>query len=397
MIPRTPSITLLAIASGTSPFGMAIVLPALPEIVNRFDSGYAIVQMVVSGYLLGVALAQPVSGVLCDRFGRRRILLAGFSIFIVASIGCSTAATLQELVAFRFLQAVGASTGTVASRAVVRDVFSVAASTRALSRITIGLGIAPVIAPMIGGWLSVTLGVNAIFITSAVIGAIVLLSIAICLPETRERNGPATERPAALVSYGRLLRSRPFIGYTLIFGFVQGSFFAFLAVGAAVFADSFDMGASTFGLVWGGMAIAYVLGAMLGGRLSLSSVSAAVLPASLLLTLVLGQMLLAGVVIVGVSPLSVLLPMVGLMAVSGAATPLVMAGAVNHHPDIAGTSAGLSSAIGLVVGNVFVVLSGLLYSGNFLPIAALIAASTALTAASWLIVRRVDIAPEAQR
>lgn len=366
---------------------MAIVLPALPNIVERFSADYSQVQLVVSGYLLGVACAQPVSGFLCDRFGRRPVMLTGLVIFILASIGCSLASSLSQLVTFRVLQAVGASTGTVASRAIVRDVFSAEMGTRALSYITMGLGVAPVIAPIVGGGLLMIADIDVIFLIAAGAGLVVFISIALRLPETRGEQDVGPQWSEGLRNYGRLLRSRPFIGYTLVFGFVQGSFFAFLAVGAAVFQDSFGMGPTVFGIIWGGMAIAYVFGAMLGGRLSVSTISANVLPTGMLLTLLVGAVHLVLVLTAGISPATVLLPIVLLMALSGAVTPLVMAGAVHHHPDIAGTSAGLSSALGLVIGNVFVVASGLLYDGNFLPIAILIAISTSLTAASWLIIR----------
>lgn len=383
---RHPSVALLAVVSGLGPFGMAILLPALPAIAQQYDQGYSQVQLVVSGYLLGVALAQPISGFLCDRFGRRRVILIGLSIFIVASIGAAFASSLTELVAYRMLQASGVSAGTVVSRAIVRDVFAVAQSTQALSKITMGLGIAPVVAPMVGGWLIGLGDMRFVFLFSAVIGVITLCSVALKLPETLSASAP---KPALGIShYTRLLRSRPFLGYTLIFGFVQGSFFAFLAVGAAIFENSFGLDAATFGLVWGGMAIAYVLGAMAGGRLSTSGVSNRVLPVGVWLTLIIGLLMLAIILSVGVTKATVLLPMVALMAVSGAVTPLVMAGAVQHHPDIAGLSAGFSSALGLLIGNVFVVLSGVFYAGNFLPIAVLIAASTSLTAISWLIIPR---------
>ena len=133
--------------------------------------------------------------------------------------------------------------------------------------------------------------------------------------------------------------------------------------------------------------MAYVFGAMLGGRLSVSTLSASVLPVGVFLTFAGGLVLLLLVVTLGVTPATVLLPLGVLMLITGALTPLVMNGAVEHHPDIAGTSAGLSNALGLVIGNLFVITSGILYVGNFLPIAVLIAVSTTLTAASYFVLR----------
>lgn len=392
MTRRRQSIALLALASGMSPFGMTMILPALPYISERFDADYALVQLVVSGYLLGVALAQPVSGFLCDRFGRRPVIISGFAIFVLASIGCALATSLPELVAFRVLQAVGASAGPVASRAIVRDTYTAEMGANALSWITVGLGVAPILGPMVGGWLLSVAGLHAVFLLSAGIGTVLLVAVTANLKESRSATDRAPRLGEMLGNYGRLLRSRPFIGHTLLFGFIQGSFFAFLAVGAAVFETSFGVGPTVFGIVWGGMAIAYVFGALLGGRLSISTLSASVLPTGVFLTFAGGLLMLLLVVTLGVTPATVLLPLVGLMLITGALTPIVMNGAVEHHPDIAGTSAGLSNALGLVVGNLFVITSGILYTGNFLPVAVLIAISTTLTAASYFVLRGIGAA-----
>ena len=382
-----PSIVLLAIASGLSPFGMAIVLPAIPNVVERFGSDYAIVQFIVSAYLLGLAISQPLSGFLCDRFGRRPVMLIGFSAFVVASVGCAWAASLPQLIGMRFVQALGVSTGTVVSRAIIRDTYSADVGARAMSFITIGLGVAPVVAPMFGGWLDAAGGPRAIFLATAACGVIVLAGLVFRLAETRDASVAGPRWGDWFGSYARLLGSRPFLGYTLIYGFVQGSFFSFLAVGASVFEADFGMSAQTFGIVWGVMAVSYVVGALLGGRLSVSAVSEYLLPVGMLATLAFGWLLGLSIFLVGVHPLTLLAPMVALMMLSGAVTPIVMAGAVYHHPDIAGTSAGLSSALGLVIGSSFTIASGFLYSGDFLPVAVLIAGAATMTAASWLLVR----------
>ena len=288
-----PSVVLLAVSAGMSPFGMAILLPAIPGLVDRFDSDYATLQFVVSAYLAGLGLSQVVSGFLCDRYGRRPVVLIGYAIFVAATIGCALAGSLAELIGFRFAQALGVSTGTVASRAIIRDTFAADVGGKAMSYITIGLGTAPVIAPMLGGWLDAAGGETAIFVATAVVGSIVLILLATGLTETRHEDDPVPELSAWLSSYTRLLRSSVFLGFTLVYGFVQGSFFSFLAVGASVFENDFGLSASEFGVIWGAMAIAYVIGASLGGRLSVSAVSEFVLPVAVLLTPVGGLLLFA--------------------------------------------------------------------------------------------------------
>ncbi|RMF98020.1 MAG: MFS transporter, partial [Gammaproteobacteria bacterium] len=112
---------------------MVVVVPTLAELARRYSIDYADVQFLISAYLFGLGVAQPFSGWLCDRFGRRRVLLAGFSLFVLASLGCAIAGSFGLLVALRFLQATGVSVGTVASRAILRDIHDEAGTARTLA------------------------------------------------------------------------------------------------------------------------------------------------------------------------------------------------------------------------------------------------------------------------
>ena len=371
-----------------SPFAMAVLLPALPTLVERYQSSYAEVQFVVSAYLAGLGLSQLLAGFLCDRYGRRPVALVGYVLFVVSSVACAYAESIAALTGLRFLQAAGVSAGTVVARAVVRDLYAAEVGAKAMSYITIGLGTAPVIAPMLGGWLIESGEVAPIFYATALIGGIVLLLITLQLVETRDPTTPIPEWATWLDGYVKLLGSRAFLGYTAVYGFVQGSFFSFLAVGASVFATDFGLGPRSFGIVWGLMAVAYVVGATVGGRLSTGRLAPRLLPTAALGTPLAGLLLFGLVAGVGSTPATVLPPMAVLMVLSGVATPLVLAGAVYERPEAAGTAAGLSSALGLVVGSSFTILSGVVYDGHFLPVAGLILTSTVLTTAGWLLVRQ---------
>lgn len=386
MSDRKPSIFLLAFVASLSPFAMAIVLPALPAMVERFDTDYAEAQFVVSVYLVGLGLSQLMSGFLCDRFGRRPVAITGYVVFVATSAACIFADSIAALIPLRFLQAAGVSAGTVVARAVVRDIYSQDVGARAMSYITIGLGTAPVIAPMLGGWLSAGGDMAGVFQATTAVGVIALILILFQLPETRDANQPPPRWSSWLSSYGVLLGSAPFMGYTMIYGFVQGSFFAFLAVGASVFEVDFGLDARAFGIVWGLMATAYVVGATVGGRLSTGRFAQYLLPAAVFATPAGGIAMFALVNLLGTTPATVLIPLAALMVLSGVATPQVLAGAVYQHPALAGTAAGLSSAIGLVIGSSFTVASGFVYDGRFEPVATLILLTTCMTAAGWFLI-----------
>lgn len=390
---RRPSIVLLATIASLSPFAMAIVLPALPAIVERFETDYGGAQFVISAYLVGLGLAQLLSGFLCDRYGRRPVAIVGYVVFVLSSIACALAESLAVLVLLRFLQAAGVSAGTVVARSVVRDIFPAESGASAMSIITIGLGTAPVIAPMLGGWLTAGEDFAGVFRLTALIGAAMLIMIVWQLPETKNPTDPVPEWSGWLGSYRVLLTSLPFMGYTMIYGFVQGSFFAFLAVGASVFAVDFGLDARAFGVIWGLMAVAYVVGASVGGRLSTGPAGPYLLPFGVFATPVFGIALFALVSAFGTTPLTVLLPLAALMVLSGVVTPVVIAGAVYEHPGIAGTAAGLSSALGLVIGSSFTVAAGFLYDDRFLPVAALILLTTCMTSVGWFLLRPRTLAP----
>ncbi len=380
---EVPSVWLLGVASGLSPFGMAIVVPALGSVSERFSADFLSVQFLVSAYLLGLSIAQPACGFLCDRYGRRPIMLVGFLVFVAASLLCAVAPTLELLIAARFVQAAGVSVGTVASRAILRDTRSADKVAEGMSYIAATMGLAPVVAPIAGGVLDSATGYAWIFVFSAAMGLLVLVNMLMHLSETLPQGTPQPRWRDWLVSYGELLRSKKFVGSTLVFGFVQGTFFSFMAIGAAHFATAFGYSSSRFGTIWGLMALAYVLGAWIGARTTRAYGTRRVVSVSVLLAVAGGAVLALLNVLGESSPTTILLPLGFLMTLSGSITPGAMAGAIQAHPVIAGTASGLSSAIGLLVGGLFTILAGAVYTGAFGPIALLILGTCLATAASW--------------
>jgi DHA1 family bicyclomycin/chloramphenicol resistance-like MFS transporter len=380
---------LLAVISGLSSFSLAIILPALPALAAKHGTDYAGIQFLVSAYLLGLALSQPLWGQVADRVGRRPVILVGFTVYVLASLACLAVHSLGTLMLLRILQAAGASTGTVVARAIIRDTHSEADGARAMSWVSIGLGAAPIIAPVIGGALLVRGDAEWIFAVMAGAGAALWGILFLRLPETLQRDDVRLlDWRSFLGGYRDLLTNRGFLGYTAVYGFAQGAFFAFLTVGAAVFADSFGLGPGVFGTVWGTMGIAYVLGAFGGGRLASGARRPLLLPVGVTATLVLGLSILTLDHWLGPRLLTVLVPLFLMMLLSGAITPLVMAGAVYQLPGLAGTAAGLSSALGMTISGAFTVAAGLVYSGDFTPIARLIAVGALLTFAGWLTIRQ---------
>ena len=384
---RRPPLLLLGVASSLSPFGMAVIVPAMNSIAVRYDASLSTVQVVISAYLFGLAAAQPFMGHLCDRFGRRPVMLAGFTVFVLASLACALANTLELLIVARFLQAVGTSAGTVASRAILRDTCDGDDLATGMSYVAAAMGTAPIVAPIMGGLIDTHATLPWLFVGTAGIGALVLGAMLLRLPETLPANSPRPDARRLLSNYGILFRSRAFLGNTFLYGFIQGSFFCFLAVGATYFLTAYGMDSQTFGIVWGTMAIAYVIGATAGARLTVRLGGARLLKASIVLSLATAAGLVGLSLSEPVPMAGVLVPLFLLMVFAGTATPGAMAGAIRPHPDMAGTASGLSSATGLVLSGLFTVVTGLVYAGAFLPVALLVLLACSLASGGWLLAR----------
>ncbi|SVA17516.1 uncharacterized protein METZ01_LOCUS70370 [marine metagenome] len=385
---KKPSNFLLGVASGISPFGMAIAIPTLESFAQLYQAPYSTVQFIISAYLLGLASSMPLVGFLSDKIGRRPVLLSGLVLFIAASIICSTTDSLNSLIFWRVVQGVGASVGSVMSRAIIRDTSNASETARSLSRVTAIMGISPMIAPVIGGIGYQIFGnPNGIFIITAAIGIVVLIAILLKLPETRNVElTESTNREPWSEKYRYLLGSKVFVGSSLIYAFTTGAFFAILAVASTVFYNDLGIDSAGFGFVWSCLTILYTISAFMGGNLSSKYGLMKVLLAGVVLNVMAGLVFYFLVKALNVTLISVIAPLIILFFAHGFIVPMALAKAVSARPEIAGSSSGLSSALGLVIGGMFSVLSGLVFDGRLLPIALIVAVSTMLCGMSYLLV-----------
>jgi len=381
-----PLLILLSATSAVSPFALIVLAPALGALAQQYAVGSGNIQFLISAYVLGIACAQPVSGILCDRLGRRPVLLGGFACLVIASIACAFVERLDVLIALRFLQGAGASVGTVTSRAVVRDMHDDANAARAMSYIAAFMGLAPILAPAVGGIVSASYGPQSVFLLSAALGAVIWTWALVKYPETADPRGH--DHPTLhqwFDSYKQLVRSRVFVGYSLMYGLAQAVFLTFMTVGAAVFAHDLGRDSTYFGITWGSLAIAYVSGAMICGKLTMSFGQRRLLRFGLTTLLIGGWLLLALIAVFGVTFWTLIAPLLILSLANGIVTPLSLAGAISYRPMIAGSSSGLSSAIGLSLSGVFTIIAGAVYVDSFWPVAVIMTGLATLAAATgWL-------------
>ena len=337
-----PNVMTLVFMAGTAALSMNIFLPSMPGIAAAFDVDYALIQLAVSAYLALTGLLNLLLGPLADRYGRRIVLLSGFAVFVAASIGCVLAPNETVFLTCRMIQAVVAS-GMVLSRTIVRDIYPRDQAASMIGYVTMGMAVVPMIGPMVGGILDEIFGWRASFVLLAVFGGLVWVLIYFDLGETNPAQGTTLRQQ--LREYPALLGSRRFWGYALTAAIASGAFFAFMGGAPYVASEVLEMGQSQTGMHFGIVALGYICGNWLSGRLTSARGIFAMMQAGTLVS-VAGMVLALALLFVGAqSPLSLFGPMFFVGMGNGMTLPSANAGLLSVRPKIAGTASGLGGAL----------------------------------------------------
>ena len=347
---RRPSLGVLIAITGIGPLALNIFIPSMPGLQRVFATDYATVQLTLSLYLVGVAVAQLFYGPLSDRYGRRPVLLAGMTLCLFGSIACLLAPTVEALIAGRVLQAVGACSGLVLSRAIIRDLYDRAEAASRMGYVMMAMIVAPMIAPTIGGILDVRFGWQASFIFLVVIVAVVLAAAAVFLHETFPGTG-AVQRPSDMVvAFARLLRVRAFNRYAWQGAFSSAVFFSFLGGAPYVTMEILGHTPEEYGFLFASLSLMYMLGNFMSGRFSVRIGSDRMIWYGVVLGVV-GTSLLSAVAMTGRISAPLLFGAMSIVSVgNGLSLPNGMAGAVSVDPRLAGAASGLAGFLQMGVG-----------------------------------------------
>jgi DHA1 family bicyclomycin/chloramphenicol resistance-like MFS transporter len=365
---------ILGALSAIAPLSIDMYLPSLPALERHFGAYAAAGEHTVAAFFIGLAIGQLFYGPVADRYGRKPPLLFGLACFTLASAGCALAGSIGNLVLLRFLQALSGCAGMVVSRAVVRDLFDHQESARMFSLLMLIMGVAPILAPLAGGYLLVWSGWRAIFWVLAAFGAACVVAVAMRLPETIPPSAPRPRLKFALVEYLSLLRDRRFLGYTLSGGFAQAGMFAYISGSPFVFIDLYGVPAEHYGWLFGINAVGIIGGAqvnrhLLGrfdpdrllARANIANASCGVLLLLMAWTHALG---LPGL----------LVPLFLYIAALGFTFPNASAGAMAPFPERAGSASALLGGLQFGVAALASVAVSALHDGTAMPMAGVIAA-----------------------
>jgi MFS transporter, DHA1 family, multidrug resistance protein len=390
--PGTFALTLLlSLLTALGPLSMDMYLPSLPDIGRTLNAPIVQVQLTISSYLFGFAAGQIFYGPVSDRFGRRPVLLGALVLYALATIGCAVAQSIGGLIALRFLQAVGGAGAIVLARAVVRDIYSGVRAGRELSLMGAITGVAPIIAPVIGGGLQIWFGWRATFVLLVAFAALIGVVAARLLPETLRAT---IKTPFSLSAMAEMYRSvavhRGFLAYLAILTSAFIGLFAWIS-GAPVVMQSAIYGLSpfAFGVTFAVGAGGYVLGTFIAARIVMR------LGLDRLIGIGTAAMALGGLAMAMVigAALGHVLWFVGAMTLYlaglGFALPATMAGALTPFPDRAGTASSVLGFAQQTGAAITAAAVGAYLGRSAWPVASVVAAMGCLSFLIWLWTRQV--------
>jgi len=257
-------ILLLGALSLITPFSVDMYLPAFARIAAEFKTTTPAVSLSLSTYFIGFALGQVLYGPLLDRFGRKRPIYAGLSLYLIASVGCIHPPSLRALIVLRFLEAIGGCVAQVASVAMVKDFFPPEQSAKVFSLLFLIIGVSPLLAPTMGSLIMLWLGWPWIFIALSAFAILTLAVIAFQLPEVHRPDRSISLRPQALVgTYWRIVTQPQFCTYALAGAFSFAGLFAYVAGSPIIFMDGFRVSEQAFGAIFAVLTLGFIGGSQL--------------------------------------------------------------------------------------------------------------------------------------
>lgn len=390
----TAVIITLAAAVALGPLSTDMYLPSLPGLTRVFDTSVDRVQVTLSVFLYGFAFAQLIYGPMADRFGRKPVMLGGLLLFILSSIGCALSTTIEQLILFRFLQALGACGGPVLGRTMVRDIHGPVNAAKVLSMMGSIMALAPAVAPVIGGYMVALFEWTSTFIFLCVYAIAAALLIAFKVPESLAPENRSSLRPLTILNnFATLLKHRQYLGYSLCCSFIFSGLFAFLSGAPFVLIDYFQVPAEHSGIFYAIASCGFLTGTLIAHRTGTGVGINGILRRGTTVSVLAGVAMLLPALMdihnLWITALTQVVYMVGV----GMVMPQAMAGALAPFATIAGTASSLLGFIQSISAASVGMLVGHYHSGTPTTMAVSIATMAMLALLSFLLL----VKPQASR
>lgn len=365
---RFTLILILGLLSAIGPFSIDMYLPGFPAIAADLQTTVDAVSYSLSSFFLGISVGQLAIGPLLDRFGRKRPLYAGLILYILASLGCASATSVEALILFRLLQAFGGCVGMVAPRAIVRDVFPVHENAKIFSLLILVLGVSPILAPTVGSYVIAHFGWHTVFLVLAVVTALILLAVIFYLPESKQPDPNYSLRPKPILnSFFTVLKEPQFLTYALTGAVSSAGLFAYLSGSPFVFMELHGVNQQQYGWIFALIAAGLITSSQLNNLLLRTYSSEQIMRATLVLQTVVGLVLVAGVVTQTFGLTAIVVCIFLFLSCQGFSFPNSSALSMAPFTREAGSASALLGALQMGLGATASALVGLLHAETALP------------------------------
>ncbi|MFC3196919.1 multidrug effflux MFS transporter [Parapedobacter deserti] len=370
----------LGLLSAIGPFSIDMYLPGFDAIAASLHTSVAHIQLSLTSFFIGIASGQIIYGPLLDRFGRKPPLVVGLAIYIAASAGCALTNAADNLILYRFVQALGSCGGMVASRAMVRDFFGPTESARIFSLLMLIIGISPILAPTVGSFVMAHWDWHGIFLILAVMATGILLIVIFFLPESKGSNPGISLMPKPVVqSYWQVFRNRQFYSYAFAGGLASSGLYAYLAGSPYVMMTLYGLDEKQYGLVFALIASALIAASQLNRYLLRTLRSEKVAKTALLIQSSIG-VALAALSVTGLINLYVMVALIFLFLGSqGFVFPNTSALALAPFSRLAGSASALLGSLQMGCGAVTSALVSYLHNGTAVPMTGMMAGCASLS------------------
>lgn len=377
------TILILGTLSAISPFSIDMYLPGFPAIARDLNTTVANVQLSLSSFFVGISIGQLLYGPLLDRYGRKKPLYFGISLYLVSSVGCTFANSVEALIIFRFLQALGGCVGMVAARAMIRDLFPVTEIAKVFSLLMLVIGVSPLLAPTIGGYVTASFGWHYVFIILTAMSALILAAVHFALPESREPDKTISLKPKPILkSFFTVLKHPQFYTYTLTGSIAASGLYAYIAGSPYIFMEIFKVNEQQYGWIFAFIAIGIIGASQLNTILLRRFLSENIIVGALICQAITGSILLLGAFYGFTGLKSTILLIFIFLCCQGFSFPNSSALALTPFSRNAGSASALMGSIQMALGAFASVMVSILSNHTALPMTGVMA----LCALSSLIV-----------
>lgn len=370
---RTRKAIILGSLSAFGPLSLDMYLPALPKLAEDLNTTASVAQLTLTACLLGLALGQLVAGPLSDVLGRRKPLIFSLIMYAISSLLCVFAPNATSLILFRLIQGLTGAAGIVISRAIVRDMYSGTELTKFFSSLMLINGAAPILAPIFGGQLLNYVSWRGVFVTLSIIGVIMLIFVIAGLPETlpqaKRQSGGMTE---TLKIFGKLIKDRKFMGYSLSQGFVTAAMFAYISGSSFVLQNIYQVSEQTYSLIFALNGIGIIIASQVTGRIAGKVKESTLLIVGLCLAAIASLSLLTVITLEG-SLILLMIPLFFVVSSVGIVGTSSFSLAMQSQNEHAGSASALLGLLPFILGASVAPLVGLAGDHNALPMGIVIA------------------------